>query len=95
MIKNATSITCPATSGISQDSILGFNLFLSSVLSGWQNYLPELVDYNSYNFLFVDDNRVSRKIKNEKDRHKWFAILVWKIAPEIPSRGHDPSFKND
>ena len=59
----ATSNTAPVTSGIPQGSVVGPILFVIYI-----NELPDIVDEDSFVFLFADDTKLFREIKSPVDR---------------------------
>ena len=63
VINNTKSHCAAVTSGIPQGSVLGPILFVIYI-----NDLPEVVNKNSYVYLFADDTKVFRKINSEDDR---------------------------
>ena len=63
LVNDAKSGTAPVTSGIPQGSVLGPILFVLYI-----NDLPEVVDKDSFVFLFADDTKVFRQIKSDEDR---------------------------
>ena len=75
-INGATSGNAPVTSGIPQGSVLGPILFVIYI-----NDLPEVVDKNSYVYLFADDTKVFRQIKTLYDKvilqNDIKNLLVW------------------
>lgn len=61
-INSSKSTSAPVTSGIPQGSVLGPILFVIYI-----NDLPEVVDKNSFVFLFADDTKVFRKVNSNED----------------------------
>ena len=64
VVGDAESSKAPVTSGIPQGSVLGPLLFVIYI-----NDLPEVVDKNSYVFLFADDTKVYRRINSPEDNN--------------------------
>ena len=77
-IKNTLSDKAPVTSGIPQGSVIGPLLFVIHI-----NDLPNVVDGETFVYLFADDTKVFRDIKSVQDSTK---KMVWPMAPQIPSR---------
>ena len=62
IIKSAEWNPAPVTSGIPQESVLGPILFVLYI-----NDMPEVVDKDSFLYLFADDTKVFRQIQSEED----------------------------
>ena len=62
IIKSAESNPAPVTSGIPQGSVLGPILFVLYI-----NDMPEVIDKDSFLYLFADDTKVFRQIQSEED----------------------------
>ena len=62
-INGATSGNAPVTSGIPQGSVLGPILFVIYI-----NDLPDVMDKDSYVYLFADDTKIFRQIKTLHDK---------------------------
>ena len=84
---SAKSSLHPVTSGIPQGSVLGPILFVIYI-----NDMPEVVDKTSFVYLFADDTKVFRKIKNKADEEvlqrdvdnlvNWSNIWLLKFHPD-------------
>lgn len=87
VINNEKSSYAPVTSGIPQGSVLGPILFVLYI-----NDLPEVVDKDSYVFLFADDTKLFRKIHSHMDVEilqedinkliKWSNVWLLKFHPD-------------
>ena len=75
-INNSKSDKAPVTSGIPQGSVLGPLLFVIYI-----NDLPDVVDKDSYIYLFADDTKVFRQIHTERDKkilqQDMNKLLIW------------------
>ena len=63
VVNDARSKSAPVTSGIPQGSVLGPLLFVVYI-----NDLPDIVDKDTFIYLFADDTKAFRLIKNHEDR---------------------------
>ena len=63
VINDAKSSKASVTSGIPQGSVLGPLLFVIYI-----NDLPDVVDKDSFVFLFADDTKVFRQINSDNDK---------------------------
>ena len=87
VINNATSSKAPVTSGIPQGSVLGPLLFVIYI-----NDMPDVIDRDSFLYLFADDTKVFRHIRCPDDAAKlqddidklveWSNIWQLKFHPE-------------
>ena len=86
-VGNEESNIADVTSGIPQGSVLGPILFVIYI-----NDLPEVVDQDSYVYLFADDTKVFRRINTNNDRlilqndiselTEWSRIWLLKFHPD-------------
>ena len=76
IINNSQSKKASVTSGIPQGSVLGPLLFVIYI-----NDLPDIVDKDSFIFLFADDTKVFRQIISERDnlvlQQDINKLLIW------------------
>ena len=63
VVNNAKSKSAPVTSGIPQGSVLGPLLFVVYI-----NDLPDIVDKDTFIYLFADDTKAFRLIRGHEDR---------------------------
>ena len=61
-INGSFSTAAPVSSGIPQGSVLGPILFVIYI-----NDLPDVIDKNSFAYLFADDTKIFREIKSQAD----------------------------
>ena len=86
-VGTAESRKADVTSGIPQGSVIGPILFVIYI-----NDLPDMVDKESFIFLFADDTKVFRQIKSESDRlqlqkdvdnlKRWSDIWLLRFHPD-------------
>ena len=87
VVNSAKSGYAPVTSGIPQGSVLGPLLFVIYI-----NDLPDVVDKDSFVYLFADDTKIFRKIQTDRDRNilqqdidnllKWSNDWLLKFHPD-------------
>ena len=87
LVNDSYSKPSPVTSGIPQGSVLGPLLFVIYI-----NDLPDVVDPDTFIFLFADDTKVFKRIESPSDQtqlqtdlqnmYNWSSVWLLKFHPE-------------